>query len=423
MRLKEVFFPDRPPSEDMLVSSRKIMLAESATASTIFALGTGNFLAGFLVWMGAAPSYCAIVAALPQLGSLLQLFAPFLFERMRHRKLYICLLCFGFRLSLGTTLVIPFLFSSGPVRLGAVFVLYFIGFAFAGFVTPGLNQWLLGVAPSQNRGRFFAARDIISSLFNAGIMFTMGAQLDYFIRKGTPLTGYCIVFGTILFMAAVNIILLCNIREIPATQSLSLRFRDFLTPIKDVHFRPIILFLALWAAAANFSNAFLPVYQLKGLGLSHRYISVCVIAASVAGIAGSWLWGILADRRGWRVVLLMGGSLSTIGYLGWCLTTPAIAIFSAPVLQCFTTSGASALSMAGLNLQFATSPRKGTTVYLAAAAIISNLAGYCMVIISSRIQPLLEPVLGVRSMSVLFAVSAAAMLVCLIQGNRSLPRH
>mgnify|MGYP002566683503 CR=1 FL=1 len=137
MRLYEKFFPHTPPVEQQLAQSRRIILAEEAIAGTIFSLGIGNFLVGYLTWMGASPAFSALVGALPMLGCILQAVSPFLFERLRYRKLCIVLVCLGFRFSMGLAAFVPLLFSHSASRQTAVFLLYFFACMCAGFVING----------------------------------------------------------------------------------------------------------------------------------------------------------------------------------------------------------------------------------------------------------------------------------------------
>ena len=339
MRLYEKFFPHTPPVEQQLAQSRRIILAEEAIAGTIFSLGIGNFLVGYLTWMGASPAFSALVGALPMLGCILQAVSPFLFERLRYRKLCIVLVCLGFRFSMGLAAFVPLLFSHSASRQTAVFLLYFFACMCAGFVTPGLNQWILSIAPQESRGNFFAKKNILNSIVNASVMFLMGRQLDYFIGQGQPQTGYFIVYGTILLLTFLDIALLSHVWETPSQKVLNIRPQDFLRPFRDRKFRSVILFDTLWFIAGNFSSVFLPVYLLRGLGLSHSYISVMTILASVTGIFCNWVWGRMADRRGWRSVLTAASALSCCGYMGWFLITPTAALFAAPVLQCIATAG------------------------------------------------------------------------------------
>lgn len=423
MLLKEKFFSETPPTARQTAASQHMILAENAVASTIFSLGTGNFLTGYLTWMGASPAFSALVGALPMLGCVLQAVSPFLFERLRHRKLCIVLLCFGFRCSMGLAVAVPFLLRAQTSRLSVMFLLYLIAFLFAGFVTPGLNQWMLDSAPMEGRGRFFAKKNILASVTNAGLTFAMGLQLDHFIGQGHPETGYLIVYGTILLLALADAAMLSSVWESPSGQPLRVRLRDFLRPFRDPVFRPVILFDTLWFIANHFSAAFLAVYLLQGLGLSHGYISILTIVSSVAGMGCNWIWGRMADRKGWRAVLAAAGGVACCGYAGWCIATPATAPILAPLLQCVSTAGSAAANLATLNLQYAASPREGKTVYLGAVAVVSNLMGYAAALAASSLQTVLQPGLGIeRSISVLFAVSAAGMLVCLLYAVRRLPK-
>ena len=120
-----------------LRQSRRIYLAENALASVIFSLGTGSFMAGLLSWMGASPATCALVGAFPQLGCIMQLVSPFLFERLGRRKGAVILCCFGFRFLLGCAGIVPLLFGGAQE---AIVPIYLTAFLFAGFVTPGLTQ-------------------------------------------------------------------------------------------------------------------------------------------------------------------------------------------------------------------------------------------------------------------------------------------
>lgn len=88
----QLFFPAHDPTEEELQAGRRRIIEEGAVAGIIYALVTGNFLAGYLSYLGASVSFCAKVAMIPSLGCVLQFFSPFVFERMHHRKLAIWLM-------------------------------------------------------------------------------------------------------------------------------------------------------------------------------------------------------------------------------------------------------------------------------------------------------------------------------------------
>lgn len=314
MKIKELFYPTKAAGAAQLRTSRGIMLAQGAIAAVMFSLGTGNFLAGYLTYLGATPALAAQIAAIPTLGCVLQMVAPFLFERLRHRKLVIVVLCFAFRFSMGFTVFAPFLFPLKEAQLRFVFVLYLFSFLAAGFVTPALNQWILQLAPTKGRGRYFAVKDIVANVANAGVAFVMARQLDTFTTKGQPLTGYLVVYGFCIAFSVVDAVLMCGMYEPPNPAAKQMRLQDVLAPLRSKIFRPVLLYNVLWYFASYFSGSFLSIYQLTHLGLSHTFITTAGIVGMVAGMLGTWVWGRVADRSYWNVAVLCTG-----GYR-WCVT-------------------------------------------------------------------------------------------------------
>ena len=74
-------------------------------------------------------------------------------------------------------------------------------------------------------------------------------------------------------------------------------------------------------------------------------------------------------------------------------------------------------------MEYASCPEEGKTVYLGAVAVVSNLMGYMATLAASGIQSTLEHSIGTeRSISVLFAISAAGMLACLWHARKNLPK-
>lgn len=145
--LYQLFFPAHTPTENELEMGRYRIIAEGAVAGVIYAVATGNFLAGYLSSLGASVSLCAAAAMIPSFGCVLQFISPFVFERMHHRKLAIWLMCVVFRLSVSSILLIPLALPDPGHARAVVLVLYTIGFFSAGLVTPGLEHMVLGIAP------------------------------------------------------------------------------------------------------------------------------------------------------------------------------------------------------------------------------------------------------------------------------------
>lgn len=405
-----------------VTGSQKALLAQGALSSTFFSIGTGNFLAGYLLYLGAQPAYCAVVAALPQLGCILQLVSPFLFERLRYRKALICGCCFAFRMGMGVAGLLPFLLSGRNARLGAVFALYLLAFLFAGFVTPGLDQWTMELAPRHRRGRFFAVRNILSALLNSGISLILGWQLDWFAGQGNSGKGYLVLYLCCCLLACADLFLLTRMEEIPCEPMVSMKLDDLMRPLRDKTYRKIMAFLPMWFFAVNFSNAFLSVYMLQGLEMSHTAITLVATVASGAGMAGIWFWGRLADKTSWNRVMIWAGSLVGVAYLCWGMVRPGAHWAAALMLQAFLGACSGSFSMASTNLQFSCAPRMGRTLYLGVGAAVSNLTGYGAALLGAWMQSGLMARDGIESVRVLFICSGVLCLIPVLFIVPRLPR-
>lgn len=113
----------------------------------------------------------------------------------------------------------------------------------------------------------------------------------------------------------------------------------------------------------------------------------------------------------------LGCMLMALSSLCWfCL--PVSLAWLAPLLQCISTAGGSAYSMANVNLQYVSCPDEGKTAYLGVTAAASNIVGYAAVMFGAQLQPLLAQRLDRLGIPVLFLLSATAYAVCLLCTRR-----
>lgn len=421
--IRELFYPTAPATPEVRKRSQRILLVQATLASVMHALGTGNFLAGYLNYLGATPAQIARVMLIPQLGCVLQLTAPLFFERKPRRKLSVVLLCFLFRFMMGFAVLAPFLFREQETQLRFACILYLISFLLAGFVTPALNQWILQIAPTDGRGRYFATKDILFAVVNAVTAFLMGRQLDAHTAAGAPLTGYLVINGFCIVGSLIDLVLMsleCEDTS-PAIPNISLK--NLTAPVLDRCFRPMLVYEVLCYCSFMSSMGFLSIYQLNVLGLSHTFITSVGILASVAGMAAIWVWGRVADRTYWTYVILATRAVATVVLFGWAFLPPGIARAGALSLMLLSAVGEKAAGMSGVNLQYDNCPAEGKTAYLGVTAALASLIGYGMSLVGTGVQGCLEGFMGSGpSMAVLFCCSGALSLTALIYGMARLPR-
>ena len=417
----QLFFPAHDPTEDELAAGRRRIIAEGAVAGIIYSIATGNFLAGYLSYLGASVSFCAKVAMIPSLGCVLQFFSPFVFERMHHRKLAIWLMCVIFRLSVSSIMFVPLAVPDPGHARALVLVLYTIGFFSAGLVTPGLEHMVLGLSPQGGRGQFYAVKSIIGTCVSSAATLALGRTLDIYLAEDQGYTGFLIIGIVSMSLAVLDAIILASVRENPVKFTSKMRPKDILCPVRDPRYRPLLFYCVIGGLTGGFASPFLSVYELRVLGLSHTFITSVGIVSAVVGMAGSWVWGRLADRTAWNRVIWLTAFMNLSCTLGWSFVRPSFAQLAAPVLIVVAAACAGGSSLASTNLQFALSPESGKTAYFGVTMAMSSIATCTSAAVGTAVQPLLESRLGDSSIAVLFFIAGVGGFANLLINGRKLP--
>ena len=416
--ISQKYFNTVPMTEGDYKKSQRMIIAATPTASIINLLISGSFLVGYLTHLGASSQYSAIMGAIPQLGCLLQLFSPYLFERLKHRKLLICISCFLFRFLVGTIIIVPYLVSKEGSRLAVIMIIYTTAFMIAGFVTPGLSSWYLDIAPESGRGRFLAIKDIISMSATSLVSMLIGKMLDYYGMLHKPMVGFTIMFSFVILLSFVDFLLISNIDE-PKEKNhvvqLSL-FDLILTPLKDKVFRRFILFLSVWNFAVQFSVSIIPIFMLNYIGLSYSYISAVTVAGNVFGMISIYLWGRLADKTSWRFLIRICGFLIACCYFGWFLVNLSNAKWLVVLLQVMMVCCNGAFHMASNNIQYNAASDEGKTAYLGVTQAIACVISFIGAVLGSKLLKVFEgmdlqiSIIGADAIQFLFLITSVLLI-------------
>ena len=216
---------------------------------------------------------------------------------------------------------------------------------------------------------------------------------------------------------------MCTMAEPPSKPAITMEWRDLLSPLKNHAYRPLLVFTILSYFTSFLSGPFLSVYQLQYLQLNHSFITAVGIACSLVGVFGIFLWGRVADKTYWHVVVLLGGAITAFCNLGWFFIPCEFAKVIAPMLMALSAVGGAAGGMASLNLQYDVSPSDGKTTYLGVTAALASLVGYASAMLGGLVQKYMQPLMGQGSMRVLFLLSTVCAALTLLYGLRCLPKH
>lgn len=420
-KLNSLYFSDYKLSEQDYKRSQRKLIISDTTAQMINAMTAGTFFIGFLNYIGISKQYHAIIGAIPQLGSFLMLFSPYLFERLKNRKLLICICCFLFRFSVSSVGFVPYITGNVTYQMILIIALYGFGYFAAGFVTPGLNNWNLDVTPVKNRGRFLAIKSTISMFSVSILTLFMGRLLDYYKLQNRARIGFNIMFGISLLLSVLDFILLSHIQEpIGKRKPIQMTLKQLiLEPLMNKPFCKYIVFLSVWNFAIQISISFLSLFMLTSLNLSYSYISKVTVTANVVSMILYYLWGYMADKTSWIRVLKISSYIIALCYLGWSMITGANARVLVIILQTLLTSSTGAFHMASGTLLYDLAPIIGKTAFLGVASAISYVISFAGAVLGSvlyqYIQKLNLPIskYPMDNLQILFMISAILLMVAL----------
>lgn len=297
---------------------------------------------------------------------------------------------------------------------------------FVGLLAFGLFQGMQGVMfnvlmakaiPVAQRGRLTGLRNFLAGVTGAAVAFASGRWL---LGAEPDVYGYSVTFLLAFLLTAVGLATLAAMKEPrppsarprqPALQ----RLRDVPGLLRgDRAFSRYVLARAL-VTLGRMALPFYIVYAGAGMALSGSNLALMTVAFTIAATVSNLLWGALADRFGFRLVLL-----ASIGM--WILATLALLADGGPAATAavFTALGAAVQGFqnAAMNLTLEFGHRDDLPLRLAIANSTSELAGG----VGPLLGGLIAASLGYPALflaSIVFLLAGGVMVVACVPE----PRH
>jgi MFS family permease len=169
------------------------------------------------------------------------------------------------------------------------------------------------LTPVRRRGRLFAARTILGALFGIGAG-AMAAE----ILGALPYPGsYALLFLLAFLSMGLSYLFLMSLREGGAAgATLPRRPVSSLAAASTIlrEHAPLRRFLVAdgLQISATMGSAFIAVHAMQRFSLPDASAGSFVVIMTAATVAGSLLFGVLADRAGHRLVLLLGAGMAFV---------------------------------------------------------------------------------------------------------------
>jgi len=297
---------------------RKLFLVSSFATSyhnNMFGLG-GIFMTSYLLYLGATAKDIGMIAAIPSLTNILQIFSVKIYEKAKSRKKVIVLLTLLQYSFFYLVMIIPKI-ATGSYRIDMIIGCFVFGNFFRAIRGSGILEWNNFFVPSEIRGKFFANKNLLGNLVYIIISLSVGKILDV---HNSDYKTYVILLLIALVFSGIEILGYMKVEDynVDLINKTKIKFKEMLTlPLKYKSYRYFMLFSITWNFARSLAMPYYTFYSKTVLNLDYSYIALigsitCLIKMVVANPFGG-----MGDKNGWRNVLLYAGMAFAFTNIAW----------------------------------------------------------------------------------------------------------
>ncbi len=272
-----------------------------------------------------------VLATLPFIGTVLQLPGSVLIERYGGRKaLFITFGTIG-RLMWTVAALIPWVLPDAQAWWWPSMALtLLISWAAANLATPAWMNWMSDVIPRRIRGRFFGIRNFIGQPIGLLVTLAVGFVLDQaaLVESERPelmlrVTSAVLALGGLI--GTFDILLFRGVDDPnPHPQPAGTPVLRMLgQPLRDANFRRYLAFNFFFMLALGFIGHYSWLYVFDVVGWSNGKANLLLLGVPlILRMVSFPLWGRLIDRYGKKPILLICGTATIFGSIGFLLISP-----------------------------------------------------------------------------------------------------
>lgn len=376
-------------------------LAHGMLGQTGFNLLTApTFLPAYILLLSGMPLMVGVVQSLMSFGMMLtpiigahliahrpQVLKTGLFTGTLMRLMILCIALSGLLLS-------P---ESALVSISIFITLFGL---FTGIQSVIFNFLMSKIIPVRKRGWLTGFRNFLAGLTSSLIAWVAG---EYLFDSTLSATGYSYTFILAFVLTSIGLATLIIVKEpkspiVSERLSLLIRFKEIPRTLRAEPDFGVYIIARGIASLGRMAMPFYIIYAGSNIELTGKTLGILTICFTMASTTSNLIWGLVADRTGFRFVLLCSLCI-------WILSTLALLNVSGDlILTCLVFIGIGAgfqgFQNASMNMTLEFGRRQDLPMYIGMANTVTEFAG--------AIGPLLGGILIlVFSYQVTFWVSIA----------------
>jgi len=379
--------------KDDILRQLNIIVLSAAIGTFLFTAQGGVAFVGYASSLGAGEFVFGVIAALPVLAGLLQIYVSHLVVKTEKYKQFFLVGGVIQRVLWIVIAFIPYIFAVEQSRLWMMVVLVTLAAMGGSFVVIPHTTLMANIIPINIRGRYVTTRQRVST----AVSLLVGFGIAFLLDRTPGFLGYTIVFAVggvaglidILMYSAVDFSIIPSRKE--GGPSLFEGIKSCFTHPK---MRNYLLFWTFWQLAINMSGAFFSKYAVDVLSLSYMQI---IIFGQIVSTCLAFLvitrWGVFLDRYGSVPIIWMSTITTSVVTLVWLFATPGNIL---PLLAFHLIGGVfwCANEACFVNMQMSHTPSEGRPAALAVFAVFISVATAISIIIGGALLETFSPIMA-----------------------------
>lgn len=212
---------------------------------------SSTFIVGYAIFLGLSDRIIGLYVALKSIMCLVQIFSASIFSRIGQSKKVTLTLYSLYRLFGAMPILIPFISNDIAIRtiLFMISIFFYEVFGQIGY-TPLVN-WRMSILKVEDRSKFYATKNLIQNTLVMGVSFGAGILLDKYTNGGNEFKGFAILFLFIVIINIIDIYLRASTYKPDIHEEKVNIIETIKEPLKDLKFRKILIFTALYTLSLN----------------------------------------------------------------------------------------------------------------------------------------------------------------------------
>lgn len=362
-------------TDNQIQAGQKYILKDSLAGEAMVNLSGGAFITAMALHLGASNFQIGLLASLPILTNIFQLFSIWLVQRYNNRRAVAVLSSFLGRFPMLFAGFLPFMFSAA-LGLKLLLVILFVHYIFGSIAGASWNAWVKDLIPENGLGSFFSHRTKLVTILSAVLSFGVSITIDYVkAHHASSLTlTYYAIFVTGGLVGLVGVYWLSRASE-PAPLVVDENvFEQFKKPLRDKNFRNLLRFNAAWTFALNLAVPFFTVFLMKTLGLPLSNVIGLTILAQISNILTIKKLGKLSDRFSNKTIINICAPIYIACIFAWTYAavpdTRFYSLMILVVISIFSGVATGGINLALGNIGMKLAPRKEAMAYMSSLNMV-----------------------------------------------------